>query len=253
MLPYWIAIAVLAIVILASFRRVTVLEFERGLRYRSGRFAGVLEPGSCWVLRWLTHITTVDVRPTLLTVPAQEVVAADGVGLKITVAAMYRIASPQHAVHEISDFRDGLYTILQLGLRELVAARPAETILAERSDIGERLLASAAGKVAAFGLELTSAEIKDVMFPGDLKKVFSQVVRARQEGLAALERARGETAALRNLANAASMLEQRPVLLQLRLLQAIGAEGGNTVVVGLGNHPTIIPAKSESGRHDESQ
>jgi regulator of protease activity HflC (stomatin/prohibitin superfamily) len=96
------------------------------------------------------------------------------------------------------------------------------------------------------------AEIKDVMFPGDLKRVFSQVVRARQEGLAALERARGETAALRSLANAASLLEQRPALLQLRILQAVGSEGGNTLVVGLGAQPdvTTVPRSKTTSERD---
>jgi hypothetical protein len=79
------------------------------------------------------------------------------------------------------------------------------------------------------------------MFPGELKKVFAQVVKARQEGLAALERARGETA--RNLANAAALMEQRPALLHLRLLQSIGQASGNTVVLGMGAQPQTIPLR----------
>ena len=71
------------------------------------------------------------------------------------------------------------------------------------------------------------------MFPGELKRTFAQVVTARKEGLAALERARGETAALRNLANAARTMEGNPALMQLRVLQEIGKSPGNTVVLGL--------------------
>ena len=70
------------------------------------------------------------------------------------------------------------------------------------------------------------------MFPGDLKKVFSEVLKAKQEGQAALERARGESASLRNLANAARLLESNPALQNLRLMQSIGAPG-NTLVMGL--------------------
>jgi regulator of protease activity HflC (stomatin/prohibitin superfamily) len=69
------------------------------------------------------------------------------------------------------------------------------------------------------------------MFPGELKTIFAQVVNARNEGLAALERARGESAALRNLANAAKLLENNPELRQLRFLQVLENKGGNTVVV----------------------
>jgi regulator of protease activity HflC (stomatin/prohibitin superfamily) len=69
------------------------------------------------------------------------------------------------------------------------------------------------------------------MFPGELKNIFAQVVSARNEGLAALERARGETAALRNLANAAKLLEDNPAMLQLRMLQAIESKSGNTIIL----------------------
>ncbi len=69
------------------------------------------------------------------------------------------------------------------------------------------------------------------MFPGELKNIFAQVVNARKEGLAALERARGESAALRNLANAASLFDNNPNLMQLRFLQSLEKNTGNTVVI----------------------
>ena len=73
------------------------------------------------------------------------------------------------------------------------------------------------------------------MFPGEMKKTFAQVVKAQKDGQAALERARGETAALRGLANAARMMDDNPNLLQLRALQAFADSGGNTLVLGLPN------------------
>jgi hypothetical protein len=89
--------------------------------------------------------------------------------------------------------------------------------------------------------------LRDLTLPGDLKKAFSQVAQARQEGLAALERARGETAALRNLANVAQLMERHPSLLQLRLLQTISERSGNTVVVGSPpNFGPIIPNQPSS-------
>ena len=81
--------------------------------------------------------------------------------------------------------------------------------------------------------------------PGDLKKIFAQVVKARQEGLAALERARGETAALRNLANAAQMLQRNPQLFQLRLLQVAGQQTGTTLIVGMPQGSAPIPVRGE--------
>ena len=74
--------------------------------------------------------------------------------------------------------------------------------------------------------------MRDLTFPGELKKIFTQVVKARQEGLAALEKARGETAALRNLANAAQMVERNPALIQLRLLQVLASSRGTPLSSG---------------------
>jgi regulator of protease activity HflC (stomatin/prohibitin superfamily) len=73
------------------------------------------------------------------------------------------------------------------------------------------------------------------MFPGEMKKAFAQVVKAQKDGQAALEKARGETAALRSLANAARMMDDNPYLLQLRALQAFADSGGNTLVLGMPN------------------
>jgi len=81
------------------------------------------------------------------------------------------------------------------------------------------------------------------MFPGELKRTFAQVVTARKDGLAALERARGETAALRNLANAAKLVDANPALLQLRLLQQIAESAGNTIVLGLPSSATPLPLR----------
>jgi regulator of protease activity HflC (stomatin/prohibitin superfamily) len=81
------------------------------------------------------------------------------------------------------------------------------------------------------------------MFPGELRRTFAQVVAARKEGLAALERARGETASLRNLANAARMMSANPTLLQLRLLQELGKSAGNTIVLGLPSTTTPLPLR----------
>ena len=102
---------------------------------------------------------------------------------------------------------------------------------------------------AELGVTLHSAEVKDVMFPGDLKRIFAEVVRAQKEGQAALERARGETAALRNLANAAKMLEDNPALFNLRVLQSVsGGAQGSTVVVGVPQGVVPVPRGGEPGR-----
>lgn len=225
------------------FDRITIFEFERGLRYRAGRFAGIVGPGQYWLPRWRTAVRKVDLRPSTTTIPGQEVISADGVSLRVSVAVRYAIADPAVAVNNIEDYHAAMHVAVQLALREIVGSTPIEQLLEHRGDIGAELVKRVAPEFERFGLQLETADVKDLMFPGDLRRTFAQVVAARQEGLAALERARGETAALRNLANAARLIDTNPNLLQLRLLQQLATSGGNTIVLGLPTTTTPLPLR----------
>jgi regulator of protease activity HflC (stomatin/prohibitin superfamily) len=247
-----IAAVIVAVVVVAwvcalafrrAFDRVTVFEFERGLRYDKGRYTGIVEPGRYWRRKRATRIATVDVRPTIVTVPGQEVITSDGVSIRISLTAEYELVDPAVAINEHENYREKLYVALQLALRKVVAETEIDVLLEQRAAIGERLAELTRGEIAKLGVRLRSAEAKDFMFPGELRKTFAQVVAARKEGLAALERARGETAALRNLANAARVMEGNPSLLQLRLFQELGRTGGNTVVLGLPSSATPLPIR----------
>jgi len=238
------AVAVLAFAALVFIRRVTVFEFERGLKYSRGKFATVLAPGQHWYLPAFTIIQKVDVRPRVVSVSGQEVLSLDGVALKVSVAAEYQIADPDVAVNEVASYEEALYLKLQLALRGIIGSATIEDLLKKREEFGKRLMELAEPEAPKLGLKLISADIKDIMFPGQLKQVFAQVEKARQEGLAALERARGETAALRNLANAAKLLESNPMLMQLRVIQSVGGTSGNTLVLGMPSQTTPLPLRT---------
>ena len=238
-----LAMLVLVAVLRANLAAVTVFEYERGLRYDRGRFTALLGPGRYWTLRGRTHVQKVDVRPRTVSVPGQEVLSADGVALKASIAARFAVADPVIAINGVEDFQGALYSELQLALRAVIAGSPVEALLADRAAIGPRILAAVQGSVARLGLTIESAEVKDLTLPGELKKLFTQVVKARQEGLASLEKVRGETAALRNLANAAQLVERSPQLMQLRLLQVLGQQPGNTIVLGSPLAGSPIPVR----------
>jgi regulator of protease activity HflC (stomatin/prohibitin superfamily) len=235
--------AVILVALIAARVRMTVFEYERGVRFRRGRFAGVLDPGVYWYLPAFTRVQTVDIRPTRLVVAGQEVLSADGVAIKASVAATYRVTDPHRAILAADDYRTAAYTEVQLALRAVVSESKADELLQQRAELGVRLKAIPGPALEAIGIELQDAAIRDLTLPGELKKIFTQVVKARQEGLAALERARGETAALRNLANAAQMIERSPQLIQLRLLQVLAQQPGNTLVLGVQQQGTPIPLR----------
>lgn len=228
---------------LGVFRKVTVYEFERGLKYSRGRFAGVVAPGQHWTYRPWTQIRKLDIRPAFVSVPGQDVLTADGVTLRVSLAVEYEIVDPDQAVNSVEDFRNALYLTVQLALRDLVGATEVDELLSSRADIGRTLLARTAPEIEKFGVKVASVELKDIMFPGDLKRMMAQVVQARKEGQAALEKARGETAALRSLANAARLMEGNPALMQVRLLQQLAGSSGNTVVLGLPGSMTPLPLR----------
>jgi regulator of protease activity HflC (stomatin/prohibitin superfamily) len=194
----------------------TVVEYERGVKFTKGRLKGVLGPGVYRHLRGTTVVHRVDTRPSRIVIGGQEVLSADGVAIKASIVATTRIVDAE------------------------------EDLLRQRGEIPAELKKAAAPALAAIGIELQDASLRDLTFPGDLKKIFAQVVKARQEGLAALEKARGETAALRNLANAASLVERNPSLMQLRALQALAQQPGNTLVLGVQQGAPMIPLRGRS-------
>lgn len=226
-------------------RRTTVFEFERGLKYTKGRFKRLLEPGQYWYLPFFSAVTKVDMRPCFVSITGQEVLSSDGVTLKVSLAANYEITDPDTAINKVQSYHEALYLELQLALREIIGQRTIDEVLENRHEVSKELMRLTEKKVEQLGLKLISVNLKDIMFPGALKQMFAQVVNARKEGLAALEKARGETAALRNLANAAKMIDSNPNLMQLRLLQSLGGSSGNTLILGIPAQSTTVPIKAK--------
>ncbi len=247
-MEYLLAIAAVVVVVIFfrfGVRRVTVLEYERGLKYAKGKFKSVVGPGQYWYMPFFTLIQKLDVRPRFASITGQEVLSSDGVTLKVSLAANFEITDPNIAINKVMSFQEALYLELQLALREIIGAAEIDTVLSGRDEVSKKLMEITEPKIADLGLKLISVDLKDIMFPGKLKEIFAQVVNAKKEGLAALERARGETAALRNLANAAKMLEGNPNLMQLRLVQALGEASGNTLILGMPSQSMPVPVPKE--------
>lgn len=239
-----------------SIRRIIIFEHERGIKYVKGRLTEALEPGSYWYFTFSTYIQKLDIRPCFVSITGQEVLSSDGVTLKVSIAAKYKITDPTIALNSIANYQEALYLELQVALREIISGAAIDDLLKSRDEISKKLMEMTEQKIQALGLNLLSVSIKDIMFPGQLKQIFAHVVKARKEGQAALEKARAETAALRSLANAARMLESNPHLMQLRIIQAINESSGNTLVLGVPSQTTLplktkIAEKGKPGQEEE--
>jgi regulator of protease activity HflC (stomatin/prohibitin superfamily) len=117
-------VVVVVVVVVAKYglRRATVYEFERGLKYVQGKFQAVIPPGQYWYLPWFTSVRKVDVRPRFAAVTGQEVLSADGVALKVSLAANYEVAKADLAINKAQDFQETLHTELQLALRQIIGS-----------------------------------------------------------------------------------------------------------------------------------
>jgi regulator of protease activity HflC (stomatin/prohibitin superfamily) len=235
----WITVllVVLAAVVWKVFpvKHVTILEYQRGLLYKKGRYTATLGPGSYWISSTFSLVYPVDIRSQFITIPGQDVISADGVTVKVSLAAEFQVVDPNLAVNKTFGFQTSLYLHLQMALREIVGKEKIDALLENRSGLSGKLMELGTPKAEQMGVKLVSVDVKDIALAGEMKKAFAQVVKAQKEAQAALERARGETAALRSLANAARMMDDNPNLLQLRALQALADSAGNTLVFGVSN------------------
>jgi regulator of protease activity HflC (stomatin/prohibitin superfamily) len=233
-----------------------VSEGWAGLVYHHGLFVRRNNAGRhvIWGFGWT--IKLIDLRKSSLVVAGQEVLTADNVGLKLSLLVTCQVADPAKAAHETQNWVGDLYNAAQLAVRAVVGGVIVEALLNQKMEIGAQLLARVKADVEKIGVSVLAVEVKDVMFPPDLKRAFAEVLKAKQEGQAALERARGETAALRNLANAARVLEGNPALMNLRLMQSLSTaqSAGNTLVLGVpgGFVPLKQPSKPGNAQADEA-
>jgi regulator of protease activity HflC (stomatin/prohibitin superfamily) len=211
-------------VLLASAVEYTeVADGHAGLLFVDGRLERVLAPGShaFWKFNRTLAVKHLDTRLQALEVTGQEILSKDKVSLRLNLTATYRVADAKTAATALSDFGDLLYKELQFGLREAVGTRTLDEVLARKDELNETIERQVRGRVAAYGLELGSIGVKDIILPGEMKTILNRVVEAEKEAQANLIRRREETAATRSLHNTAKMLEQSPVLLRLKELESL--------------------------------
>lgn len=250
-----VAVVVLAIQLKRFVRRETVYDWETGLLYRDGKFERELPPGSLLLFGQRQRVIRIGNREMMNVVPGQDVLSRDNVTVKISLITMSTVTDPVKLVQSIETGEEAsgrqhhLHGLAQLALRRAVAAIDLEDLLADREAVGARMTEGLTAAFADIGVALREVAIRDIMLAGQVRSAYAAKTLAALEGQAALERARGESAALRSLANAARMLKDNPDLFQLRLVQAVEhAEGTPNIVVDLAGR---AGAPDSAGRHDK--
>ena len=256
LLPHFIVIAILllvfAILVIGKVRYTHIVsEGYAGLLYHQGKFVRVLDAGRH--VHWGRHFT---IRGWTSAVPRCWSLVRTCYRLTMSVSSSACWSLTRWLT------RSRPRTIRRTGRATSITPRNSpcalswdvavESLLNQRLEIGAQLVSRVQPEAEKFGINVLAVEVKDVMFPADLKRAFAEVLKAKQEGQAALERARGESAALRNLANAARVLEGNPALMNLRLMQSLSAaqNAGSTLVLGV---PGFVPLKNgQQSKREES-
>jgi regulator of protease activity HflC (stomatin/prohibitin superfamily) len=163
------------------------------------------------------------------------VLTADGFSIRLNATCEWRVADAPMALHTSVSHSAALYGAVQLALRVAVQNRTIDTLLADRAGIGEEVRTALLAETDRLGLEVVAVALKDIVLPGEVKKLLAREAEAVREGRAALAAAREETATTRARANTARLFTESPTLLRLRELETIerAAEHGSTVVVAL--------------------
>jgi regulator of protease activity HflC (stomatin/prohibitin superfamily) len=211
----------------------TVYEWEFALRYVNGKFDRVLPPGRYvkWSIRNRHDIFTVRRTEQIEILQPVDVRSKDGLIFRMSAVIAYRIVDAREAYE--GGHIEKLRLAASQALVKLAAGHELQPLLSDRAASDASLTSLLEAKIC--GCEIASANVQAVTLPPELRRLFVEIERAKLEGVAALERARGENAALRSLANAAGILMGNPELMNLRILQTMSAPSGRnqlTLVLG---------------------
>ena len=196
---------------------------EAGLLMVDGELKERLPPGrhAFWQVGRSVKITKVDLRPQPLEVTAQEILTKDRVGIRVTLTAFTKVTDPEKAALATADVSATLYRLIQFAVREAVATRTLDEILAARDTIDQEVRAFVSERARGLGAEVGEIGVKDVILPGDVRELLNKVVEAERVAKANLIRRQEETAATRSLLNTSKLMEDNPLLLRLKELEAL--------------------------------
>jgi regulator of protease activity HflC (stomatin/prohibitin superfamily) len=204
-----------------THREVTVRSTHRGLRYIDGRFDAVLEPGryelarrAWWGRRPVVEIVSVDMREREFTIKGQEILTADKVALRVSIITQYRVVDPVAATERVAGYEDRLYSDVQLAARRSLASMALEAILTNRNQLSEDILRDVETIATGYGVEILRADVKDIVFPGNLQDIMNRVLAAQRLAEAQLVEAR--TKAERETLEAGSRAEAERVAARAR-------------------------------------
>lgn len=207
---------------------VTVMPHERVVHHHHGRLVDVLGPGRHRFWSTGHAFTHVDTRVELFEVRPQEVPTSDGITVKISAAARIAVVDPVAFVTFAVDPHAIVYDAVKAWLRDTVRTMTLDEV-ARGVDV-DATPPTVLSAAASVGFEISDLEVRDIHLPAEIRRAAEELVTSRQQAQVALERARGEVAVLRAMANGAKVLEDHPQLASIRLAETAATHGGTVII-----------------------
>jgi regulator of protease activity HflC (stomatin/prohibitin superfamily) len=231
----YVIAAVALVVVLFLFSAIKVArEYERGVIFRLGRLLPEPKgPGLFILIPVIDRMVKVDLRTITLNVPPQEVITKDNVPVRVNAVAYFRIIEPKAAIVQIENFMVATSQISQTTLRSVLGQHVLDELLSERDKINAILQQIIDEATAPWGVKVSIVEVKDVEIPASMQRAMARQAEAERERRAKVINAEGEFQAAERLKDAALVMTEQPMALQLRYLQTlleIGATNATTIV-----------------------
>ncbi len=224
-----VLVVVLFLLVLWAIAALKVLrEYERAIVFRLGRlFPEPKGPGLIVLIPVVDRMVRVDLRTITLNVPPQEVITKDNVPVRVNAVAYFRIVDPKSAIVQIENFMVATSQIAQTTLRSVLGQHQLDELLSEREKINAILQEIIDESTAPWGVKVSIVEVKDVEIPQGMQRAMARQAEAERERRAKVINAEGEFQASERLKDAALVIEEHPVALQLRYLQTLLELGGS--------------------------
>jgi regulator of protease activity HflC (stomatin/prohibitin superfamily) len=229
-----LAVVVFLVVLFAISAIKVIREYERAIVFRLGRLLPEPKgPGLFLLIPIVDRMVKVDLRTITLNIPPQEVITKDNVPVRVNAVAYFRIVEPKDAIVQVENFMVATSQIAQTTLRAVLGQHVLDELLSEREKINAILQEIIDGATGPWGIKISIVEVKDVEIPSGMQRAMARQAEAERERRAKIINAEGEYQASERLKDAALVIEEHPIALQLRYLQTlleIGGAGTSTII-----------------------
>jgi len=224
-------VIVIAVVLLFSLR--VIKEYERAVIFFLGKYTGIKGPGLIILIPIFQTMSKVELRTVTMAIPSQKIITKDNVSIDIAAVAYYHVVDASKSVIAIEDVFSAVNQISQTTVRNVVGQFNLDQLLSQTSEINNQIKAVIDSHTEPWGVQVTAVEIKDIFLPENMQRAMAKEAEAERERRAKIVAAEGEFQAAEKLGQAADLMANHPVALQLRTLQTmaeISVEKNSTII-----------------------